>query len=97
MFDMGYYKMKEQKVVIQNKLGLHARAAAAFSKQASEFHSDVMVVKDRMEANGKSIMELLTLAAVKGSSIVIKTKGKDESQAIEALADLVNQRFGEGS
>lgn len=87
--------MKEQKVTIQNKLGLHARAAAAFSRRASEFASRIIVIKDHMEVNGKSIMELLTLAATKGSHIVIKAVGDDECQAIESLARLVDQGFGE--
>jgi phosphocarrier protein len=92
---MDYYKMKEQRVTIQNKLGLHARAAAAFSRRASEFISTISVIKDHMEVNGKSIMELLTLAAVKGSHIVIRAAGEDEAQAVEALAALVKQGFGE--
>ncbi len=87
--------MKEQKVIIPNKLGMHARAAAIFSRQASEFSSNVMVIKDSMEVNGKSIMELLTLAATKGSSIIIQTLGEDENQAIQVLSDLVAQGFGE--
>jgi phosphocarrier protein HPr len=92
---MDYYTMKEQKVTIPNKLGLHARAAAVFSRQASAFISDVLVIKDAMEVNGKSIMELLTLAATRGSDIVIKTHGDDEVQAMKALSDLVNEGFGE--
>jgi phosphocarrier protein HPr len=87
--------MKELKVTIPNKLGLHARAAAVFSRQASAFMSDVLVIKDSMEVNGKSIMELLTLAATMGSDVTIKTHGEDELQAIKALADLVKQGFGE--
>ena len=87
--------MKEKRVTIKNKLGLHARAAAAFSRRASEFASHIVVIKDHMEVNGKSIMELLTLAATKGSHIVIKAVGDDECQAIEALARLVDQGFGE--
>lgn len=92
---MDYDKMKEKKVTIENRLGLHARAAAAFSRQASEFRSNVCVIKDHMEVNGKSIMELLTLAAVKGSHIVIKAIGDDEIQAVESLERLVKQGFGE--
>ena len=87
--------MKEEKVVIPNKLGLHARAAAVFSRQASAFISDVQVIKDSMEVNGKSIMELLTLAATKGSDITIKAHGDDEAQALQTLAELVKQGFGE--
>jgi phosphocarrier protein HPr len=92
---MDYYTMKEQKVTIQNKLGLHARAAAMFSRQASEFNADVIVIKDGTEVNGKSIMDLLTIAATKGSSIIIKAYGKDETQAVTILTELVNQGFGE--
>lgn len=92
---MDYYTMKEERVVIPNKLGLHARAAAVFSRQASSFISDVQVIKDSMEVNGKSIMELLTLAATKGSDITIKAHGDDETQALETLAELVKQGFGE--
>lgn len=87
--------MKEQKVTIQNKLGLHARAAAMFSRRASEFKSDVAVIKDGEEVNGKSIMELLTIAATKGSSITVKARGEDEAQAIAVLTELVMQGFGE--
>ena len=92
---MDYYTMKEERVVIPNKLGLHARAAAVFSRQASSFISDVQVIKDSMEVNGKSIMELLTLAATKGSDITIKAHGDDETQALGTLAELVKQGFGE--
>ena len=92
---MDYYTMKEERVVIPNKLGLHARAAAVFSRQASSFISDVQVIKDSMEVNGKSIMELLTLAATKGSDITIKAHGDDEAQALKTLAELVKQGFGE--
>jgi phosphocarrier protein len=92
---MDYYTMKEQKVTIQNRLGLHARAAAMFSRQASEFHSSIVVIKDGTEVNGKSIMELLTIAATKGSSITIKAHGKDEAQAVTVLSELVKQGFGE--
>jgi phosphocarrier protein HPr len=92
---MDYYTMKEQTVTIQNKLGLHARAAAMFSRQASEFNSNIFVIKDGTEVNGKSIMELLTIAATKGSSIIIKAHGQDEAQAVTILSELVKQGFGE--
>ncbi len=87
--------MIEEKVTIPNKLGMHARAAALFSRQAAEFISDILVIKDSMEVNGKSIMELLTLAATLGSSIIIKAHGDDEDQAIKVLSELVKQGFGE--
>jgi len=87
--------MKEKNIIIQNELGLHARAAATFSKEASKFSSTVEVLKDHMQINGKSILELLTLAATKGSTITIRAEGNDESNAIEALTSLVQEGFGE--
>jgi len=87
--------MREENVIIPNKLGLHARAAAIFSKQASEFSSRIEVINNRMKVNGKSIMELLTIAAVKGCNIVIRADGDDEEKAIQALVSLVNNGFGE--
>ncbi|MCD6569075.1 MAG: HPr family phosphocarrier protein [Deltaproteobacteria bacterium] len=87
--------MKESKVTIKNELGLHARAAGIFAKEASNFSSDVMVIRDSMQVNGKSIMELLTLAASNGTEIMITADGDDETQAIKVLTSLVNQNFRE--
>jgi phosphocarrier protein len=92
---MDYVAMREESVTIQNKLGLHARAAAIFSKQAAEFSSKIEVTKNQMKVNGKSIMELLTIAAVKGCNISIRADGDDEEHAINALVSLVNDGFGE--
>ncbi len=90
-------KMKkvEKKITVQNKLGFHARAAANFVKTAEKFQSEVMVIKDDVEANGKSILGLLTLGAGKGSIIKIIIEGPDADRAIEALEKLVNNKFGE--
>lgn len=87
--------MKEEKVTIPNKLGMHARSAAAFAKLASTFASTIEVEKDSMRANGKSIMELLTVAAAMGSQITVRATGEDEDAAIAALAALVENGFGE--
>jgi len=87
--------MKEEKVTIPNKLGMHARSAAAFAKLASTFASTIEVEKDSMRANGKSIMELLTVAAAMGSQITVRATGEDEEAAIAALAALVENGFGE--
>jgi phosphocarrier protein len=92
---MGYATMKEKHVIIVNKLGMHARSAALFSKQASQFTSKIEVIKDQMKVNGKSIMELLTIAAVKGAKIIIRTDGKDEEAAVNSLVSLVKDGFGE--
>ncbi|OPZ59870.1 MAG: Phosphocarrier protein HPr [Deltaproteobacteria bacterium ADurb.Bin510] len=87
--------MIEQTVTIKNKLGLHARAAAVFSKEAATYSSEIEVCMDQVSVNGKSILELLTLAAAKGSCITIRVSGQDENLAIQALAGLVAEGFGE--
>ena len=92
---MIYGRVKKSKVIIANELGLHARATGVFAKEASRFSSDVMVIKDSIRVNGKSIMDLLTLAAPKGSDIIITADGDDENIAIEALTSIVEKGFGE--
>lgn len=82
-------------VVIENSYGLHARPAAEFVKLASSFESDILVGKDGLEVNGKSIMGVMMLAAEKGSMITIKARGVDAIEAVEALASLVGHGFGE--
>ncbi|MFC6197602.1 HPr family phosphocarrier protein [Ponticaulis profundi] len=83
------------RVEIVNQRGLHARASAAFSRLAQQYDSAVLVSREGIEADGKSIMELLTLAASKGSTIEISANGTDESDAVSALEALVVDRFGE--
>ncbi len=87
--------MKERTVKIVNTLGLHARPAAAFAKLASDFESQITVVKDGNEVNGKSILGLMMLVAPKGSEITIRAEGPDEEEAVEALVKLVEHGFGE--
>lgn len=86
----------EQVCQIQNKLGLHLRAAAAFVKVAECFKSDVSLERDGTRANGKSIIALVTLAASLGTSVKISAEGLDAEEAVGALAKLVDDRFGEG-
>ncbi len=80
---------------IGNRLGLHARAAAQLVKTANRFSSEIVIEKDGLEVNGKSIMGILMLAASKGSKITVKAEGKDSAQAIKALGELIENRFGE--
>ncbi|MGB9628554.1 MAG: HPr family phosphocarrier protein [Thermodesulfobacteriota bacterium] len=80
---------------IGNRLGLHARAAAQLVKTANRFSSEIVIEKDGLEVNGKSIMGILMLAASKGSKITVKAEGKDSAQAIKALRELIENRFGE--
>lgn len=81
--------------LIKNELGLHARAAAQFVKIASRFNSEILVKKDSREVNGKSIMGILMLAAPKGSKIMIRAVGSDGSEALAALEELIENKFGE--
>lgn len=87
--------MIEKKIVIKNKLGLHARAAVKFVNLANRYSSSVKIVKDSNEVDGKSILGILTLAASQGTPIKLVVNGRDEAQAMKALCDLINNRFGE--
>ena len=87
--------MEEQVYTIRNRLGLHARAAALFVKTAIRFDAEVMVEKDGVEVNGKSIMGILMLAASKGTKIRLKAEGKESAQAIQTLGKLIETKFGE--
>jgi phosphocarrier protein len=85
----------ERTLTIKNELGLHARAATKFVQLASKFPCDVTVSKDGHDVNGKSIMGVLMLVAAKGTTIVVRTKGPQAEAAAAALAQLVDDRFGE--
>ncbi len=87
--------MVEKTIEIKNKLGLHARAAVKFVNMANRYSADVKVIKDNTAIDGKSILGILTLAATQGTPIVLRISGKDEREAFEALAGLINDRFGE--
>ncbi len=82
-------------VRIVNRLGLHARAAARFVHIANRFRSRVTVTRDGRTMDGKSILGILLLAASPGALLVVTAEGDDEQAAVEALADLVRDRFGE--
>ena len=86
--------MAEIQLLIRNQLGLHARACALFVKAASRFKSDVLVSRDDLEVNGKSIMGVMMLAAEEGATITVRASGPDEKEALEALRDLVDGKFG---
>ena len=87
--------MIEQKLIIQDKYGLHARPAALFVEIASKYDADVTIIKDGVEVNGKSIMGLLVLAAEKGNEIILRSNGKDEVDLIQALVVLLEGKFNE--
>ena len=87
--------MMERSVQIVNKNGLHARPAAEIVKVASKFQSDITMVRDDLEVNGKSIMGVMMLAAEYGSTLLVRANGPDADQAVSAIADLVARKFGE--
>jgi phosphocarrier protein len=80
---------------IVNKLGLHARASAKLTQAAAQFSSEVWLSRNERRVNAKSIMGVMMLAAARGSIIVLETDGPDQAEALEALAQLVANRFGE--
>ena len=86
--------MAEIQLLIRNQLGLHARACALFVKTASRYKADVLVSRDGLEVNGKSIMGVMMLAAEEGATITVKAVGADESDALSALQELVDGKFG---
>jgi len=81
---------------VKNRLGLHARAAAIFVRLSSKFGSDIKLVKDGYEVDGKSILGVLSLAATKGSEIEVFTKGEDAEDALIKIEELIESGFGEG-
>lgn len=87
--------MIKKDVVIINKLGLHARAAAKLVSLAAKFDADIHVAKDGRQVNGKSIMGVMMLAASKNSTITLIADGEDEQQALSEMEQLVLDRFGE--
>lgn len=89
------YIVSEDTVEITNKLGIHARPAALFVKEAARYKSDVYVLKNGQEVNGKSIMGVMMLAVECGSKITIKARGPDSEEAVRALVSLVRSKFME--
>ncbi len=87
--------MVEKTVKIQNELGLHARAATKLVQLASKFPCEVTLSKDGHEVNGKSIMGVLMLVASKNSTVTIRAKGDRAEEAVAALVQLVDDKFGE--
>jgi phosphocarrier protein len=85
----------QQEVVVQNALGLHARAAARFVQVASRFKSRIRLAHNGRTADGKSILGLLALIGAQGALLTISADGSDEKEALRSLVDLVEARFGE--
>jgi len=87
--------MRTETVSVVNTLGIHARPAAQIVRCAARFASNVTLTVDGESINAKSIMGVMTLAACRGSAIVILAEGEDESEAVEAVAELIRSGFGE--
>ncbi len=87
--------MMEAELLITNRQGLHARACSKFVQLSSGFRAEVLVVRDGVEVNGKSILGVMLLAAEPGASILVRTDGPDEAEALAALSKLVEDKFGE--
>jgi len=87
--------MITKEITVKNKLGLHARAAVKLVNLANRFESSVSIEKDGNIIDGKSVLGTLTLAATKGSSIILRITGKDEEIALESLEALINDKFYE--
>ena len=93
--------MKELKIVVNNKVGLHARPASLFVQAAAKFNSDINVscqdpeTKEDRKANAKSILGILTLGVFQGKEITIEAEGEDEDTAVDTLVALVKDDFGE--
>jgi phosphocarrier protein len=88
--------MQQREVEIVNKLGLHARAAAKLTQLAAKFDCEIFIERAGRKVNAKSIMGVMMLAAGKGTRVQLSTDGTDEAAAIEALAALISNHFGEG-
>jgi phosphocarrier protein HPr len=87
--------MTERAVEVVNEAGIHARPAAEIVKVAAKFRSEILVVRDDLEVNAKSIMGVMMLAAECGSTIIVKAEGDDAEAAVDAIVDLIANRFGE--
>ena len=87
--------MPEREVKIVNKLGIHARPAAEIVKVAGKFRSNITIVRDDIEVNAKSIMGVMMLAAECGATILLRAIGEDAEAALDALASVIANKFGE--
>ncbi len=87
--------MVSQQITIINKLGLHARAASKLVNQASQFECDIYIDRNGNRVNAKSIMGVMMLAASKGTEIILEAQGNDEQACLDAVVELINNRFDE--
>ncbi len=87
--------MISREIEIINKLGLHARASAKLTQMAAKYQSEVWMTRNQRRVNAKSIMGVMMLAAGKGAIVMLETEGPDEQDCMDALVQLIGERFGE--
>jgi phosphocarrier protein len=88
--------MKLEQIVITNRLGLHARAAAKLVQLSNQFSAEIRLEKDGQTADAKSIMDVLMLTGTKDSALTVRADGKDEEAALQEVIRLFQDKFGEG-
>ena len=87
--------MVEREVTVRNRAGLHTRPASMLVRTASQFESEIFLRRDNYEINGKSVIGVMTLAAEQGATLDLIVDGEDENEAVEAIAELFEDGFGE--
>ena len=87
--------MSKKEAVINNQVGLHARPATFFIQKANEFKSSIWIEKDERRVNAKSLLGVLSLGIVKGTTVTLVADGADEQEAIDTLTALINSDFSE--
>jgi phosphocarrier protein len=87
--------MVKEEIILQIESGLHARPAALFVKEASKFKSDIKLIREKKEYNGKSIMGILSMGLGKGDKITIQAEGEDEEAAVFELVDLLVNKLND--
>lgn len=87
--------MQEIKLVVRNKVGLHARPAVLFVQTAQKYKADIRVIKDGSEGNAKSFRSVLALAVSQNDEVTVRAEGEDAPAALAALTQLVDDNFGE--
>lgn len=87
--------MYTREITVKNEVGLHARPATYFIQKANEFKSGIWLEKDERRVNAKSLLGVLSLGIVKGTTITLLADGADEKEAVTALCELVSNNFGE--
>jgi len=92
---MASHNLESRVFKLTNELGMHARPASLFVQTVNDYNCEVKVEKDGNIINGKSVMELMVLAAEEGSSLKVTAEGEDASEALDALEKLFQNKFGE--